>query len=350
MRARAPWLCFPFLVVALLAPSPAAAASPLDIPAAVPAKFRALVRARLHSPKPRKSSWEPRFQLQTRRGYDLEVIGVDDIVGILVTRHQGTKPSSRRRSRRGTAVTAYVARGTVTSRRIEASFGKFGEVAVRFRPSPRPRKSTPRRRCKGRERFANRSGVFVGSVRFTGEHRYLAVRAHRVKGGIRTPLGRRCAPSRPRVPSRRYSRPVGGGADPFFQASFLQAGWREALASRGAPYPPDRQEDPRPGGHGREHGVDGQGALRLFDLVVSCLPAKRRVDGSHAEAATSLCWHRLVCCRRRRDDNLDRPPLGRFSRRTAPAARRPAVPGRAGIRLLIPDGDPHHRPFARDPG
>ncbi len=232
MRARAPWLCFPFLVVALLAPSPAAAASPLDIPAAVPAKFRALVRARLHSPKPRKSSWEPRFQLQTRRGYDLEVIGVDDIVGILVTRHQGTKPSSRRRSRRGTAVTAYVARGTVTSRRIEASFGKFGEVAVRFRPSPRPRKSTPRRRCKGRERFANRSGVFVGSVRFTGEHRYLAVRAHRVKGGIRTPLGRRCAPSRPRVPSRRYSRPVGGGADPFFQASFLQAGWREALASR----------------------------------------------------------------------------------------------------------------------
>ena len=36
---------------------------------------------------------------------------------------------------RSRAMTAYVARGTVTPRRLEASFGSFGKVAMRFRPS-----------------------------------------------------------------------------------------------------------------------------------------------------------------------------------------------------------------------
>lgn len=229
MKRRAPWLCLPFLAAALLAPPPAAATGPLDIPAAVPAKFRALVRARVNSPKPRRS-WEPRFELEGRRGYDLEVIGVDDVVGILVTRHRSDKSSPKRRSGRGIAVTAYVARGTVTSRRIEASFGKFGRVAVRFRPSSRVRKATPSRRCRGRGRFTSRPGVFVGSVRFTGEHHYLAVRAHRAKGGIRTPRPR-CASSEFRAAPRQYGRPVRGGPD-FSQLSILQAGWREALSAR----------------------------------------------------------------------------------------------------------------------
>lgn len=228
MSGRARWLCAPVLAAALLAPPPAAVASPLDIPAAVPKKFRALVRARLHAPKPRRS-WESRFVLQTGQGYDLTVVGVDDIVGILVTRHRNARRAHGRRPRRGNAVTAYVTRGTVTSKRIKASFGRFGRVSVRFRPARRKGKQAVRR-CRGVRRLRNRSGVFVGRVRFTGEHRYVVVRAHRAKGRIRERGRRRCA-SRSRPPTRMHARPVRNVPGLFSQVSILQAGWREALTS-----------------------------------------------------------------------------------------------------------------------
>lgn len=230
MSVRARWLSVPFLATVLLATPPAAPASPLDIPAAVPKKFRALVRARVHTAKPRRS-WESRFKLQTRQGYDLSVVAVDDIVGVIVTRHRGSGPSRKRFRRFGRAASMYVARGTVTTRRIEASFGQFGRIAVRFRPSGRVVKSSRHRRCKGAHRFTTRPGVFAGRIRFTGEQGYVAVRAHRAKGRIRSPLRLRCASSRGvrRSPVKRYARPVGGGPGVSFGA--LEAGWREALAS-----------------------------------------------------------------------------------------------------------------------
>ncbi len=229
MNGRSRWLCVPFLATALLAAPPASLASPLDIPAAVPKKFRALVRARVDAPKPRRS-WESRFQIQTRQGYDLSVVAIDDIVGVIVRKHRGPGSGRKRFRRQGMAVSMYVARGTVTTRRIEASFAGLGRIAVRFRPSGRIVKSPRRRRCRGAHRFTSRLGVFVGRVRFTGEGRYVAVRAHRVKGRIRSPLRLHCASRGPRRASaKRYARPVGSG--PGFSFNVLQAGQREALAA-----------------------------------------------------------------------------------------------------------------------
>ncbi len=228
MSVRSRWLCVPVLAAAFLMSPPMCLAGPLDIPAAVPAKFRALVRARVHEAPSRPRSWESRFELETRQGFDLSVIGVDDIVGIVVTRHRSSG-SDRGRSRgRASAVSAYVARGTVTRRRVEASFGKLGRIAVRFRPSNRVAKPVPRRRCRGRRRFESRPGVFVGRIRFTGERSYVAVRAHRAKGRIRSSRRRRCARGRIRAPGQRYARPAGGA--PSFPFNVLQAGWREPLA------------------------------------------------------------------------------------------------------------------------
>lgn len=225
VRNRWPWALF--LIAALLVTPSACLAGPLDIPAAVPAKFRALVRARVHTSRPHRS-WESRFKIETRQGYDLSVVAVDDVVGVIVERRRGAASDRQRPRRRAAAVTAYVARGTVTSRRIEASFGRFGRIAVRFRPSRRVVKSAPRR-CRGRAGFTSRPGVFVGRVRFTGERRYVAVRAHRAKGRIRSQLPRRCISAPFRQRSARYSRSVGSA--PNFFVSVLQAGWREALAS-----------------------------------------------------------------------------------------------------------------------
>lgn len=230
MNARARWLCLPFLATALLAAPSASLASPLDIPAAVPKKFRALVRARVDTPTPRRS-WESRFKIQTRQGYDLSVVAIDDVVGVIVRKHRRPGSDPRKRFRRqGAAVSMYVARGTVTTRRIKASFGEFGRIAVRFRPSGRVVKSPRRRHCRGAHRFTSRPGVFVGKVRFTGEKRYVAVRAHRVKGRIRSPLRLRCSSrGQRRASAKRYARPVGNGPD--FSFNVLQAGQREALAA-----------------------------------------------------------------------------------------------------------------------
>jgi hypothetical protein len=87
--------------------------------------------------------------------------------------------------------TGYVTRGTVTPTRIEGSFGRFGSVSLRFVPSGRTVKGS-RHRCPRHARYTTRYGRFVGNVRFTGEHGYVAVRAHRAKGRVRTPRHLQC--------------------------------------------------------------------------------------------------------------------------------------------------------------
>ena len=63
-------------------------------------------------------------------------------------------------------MTAYVAHGTATTHRIKASFGDFGAISVRFRPSGRVIKSRKGRGCRGPDRYTSRPGVFaVGDVR-----------------------------------------------------------------------------------------------------------------------------------------------------------------------------------------
>jgi hypothetical protein len=215
----------------LAAAAPAHAAAPIGLPAAaVPAKLRDLVRARAHMKiaKPHRRSWETRFKIETKDGYRLVVVGARGVVAIVVTRGSGSR-TTRRGSSRGFALTGYAAKGTVTSRRVKASFGRFGRIAVRFRPSGRVVKSPRRRRCKGPHRYTIRHGVFVGKIRFAGENHYVQVRAHRAKGRIRRPLRLRC--SRSRRPLRASARQRRAGGSPAFSYGTLQAGWREALTS-----------------------------------------------------------------------------------------------------------------------
>jgi hypothetical protein len=212
-------------LAAVLIPS-TCAASPLDIPAVVPPKFRPLVRAGLrsdkHTPRPEAES---RFALKTRQGYEVTVIAVRDIVVLEVAKPRSDASASLRKGR---ALTAYVAHGTVTPGRIEAAFGRLGKVAVRFHPSGRVVRSRPPRHCKG-ARFTRRFGVFTGTVRFTGEAGYVAVRAHRAKGSTRSPLQLNCAPRNFHADAGRSSRQVGRG--PEFTPTILAASWRRVVSS-----------------------------------------------------------------------------------------------------------------------
>jgi hypothetical protein len=89
-------------------------------------------------------------------------------------------------------IARYTALGKVTRNGIEADFGSFGRVSLRFRSKSRFRQHflpgrflpTPlRNRCKGRAPVGER-GVFVGNVRFSAEHEFTTVRAHRIKGSV----------------------------------------------------------------------------------------------------------------------------------------------------------------------
>lgn len=181
------------LVIActMAAGAPPAAAAPLHLPTAMlPAKLRVLARVKLRSNE-HGPSLQSRFHLKTSNGYEVTVVGVKNVVALEVKR-----PSKRPRtvsfpSQFGQAVTAYVTRGTVSSRRIDADYPGFGEVQVRFRPSGRVAHHKPQR-CGKHAHLVRRYGVFVGRIHFTGEAGYVKVRAHRAKGTVLTPLRLHC--------------------------------------------------------------------------------------------------------------------------------------------------------------
>lgn len=231
MRRRAFWCV---AAIGLLAAPAPASASWLGVPAAVPPKLRPLVHAELRSGSSRRHSWESRVYLQPQHGYELALVGRGNVVALeaMRTRRSGKRgggPVSR-----GRAITAYVTRGTVTSRKIEASFGDLGSVALRFRPARHAGHRHAGRHCRKRHRFA-RHGVFVGHLRFTGEDRYVAIRAHRAKGWNRQSSQIRCHHHHrrgPRIARRRaVERPAGGSPGPSYAA--LTAEWRHVVTSTG---------------------------------------------------------------------------------------------------------------------
>ncbi|HET8813837.1 MAG TPA: hypothetical protein VFM51_02645 [Solirubrobacterales bacterium] len=91
-----------------------------------------------------------------------------------------------RKSRGRRIATAYLARGVARPERLQATFGNFGKVSMRFRES----RGRPRSICRFGQVLVKRRGVFVGNLRFRGEGGYVSVRLHRAKGGIVTPGGR----------------------------------------------------------------------------------------------------------------------------------------------------------------
>jgi hypothetical protein len=90
-------------------------------------------------------------------------------------------------------MTAYLARGVARPERLQATFGKFGKVSMRFRPA---RHHLITRTCFFGRYLVKRHGLFLGSLRFRGEGGYVSVRLHRAKGTILR-IGKRCRVRRP---------------------------------------------------------------------------------------------------------------------------------------------------------
>lgn len=182
-------------VVALgLLPAPGAAAErePLSLPASAH-RFLSEVGPPVSPAREFRSG----FTVEASRGYEVKVATFGDAVVLAV---------SRGRSKRQFSETAYLARGVATPERLQATFGKFGKVSMRFRESRNRTWRGKRRRCRGAGRFVRRRGVFVGKLLFRGEDGYVAVDARRARGSVVTVAAKCRRPrQRPRTPFAQAS-------------------------------------------------------------------------------------------------------------------------------------------------
>jgi hypothetical protein len=130
-------------------------------------------------------------------GYDVEVMTTGTGVFLLVDKGRFGKRL---------VATAYLARGVASPERLQATFGRFGKVSMRFRESRNKTWVGKRRNCRGAQRFVKRRGVFVGSLRFKGEGGYISLNVKRAKGSVVT-VARKCLRQkrRPRPPFAQQS-------------------------------------------------------------------------------------------------------------------------------------------------
>jgi hypothetical protein len=121
------------------------------------------------------------FTLRASNGYRITVAGDPG----------GNGPDQVRLIASGPSGSAeYSVEGSVTTASIQASFGRLGRIAVRFRPSGAIRHvGVPRSCMKERPRVVtSKLGSFSGVIEFRGERDYTRVSAHRAWGGIGDPL------------------------------------------------------------------------------------------------------------------------------------------------------------------
>ncbi|MGD9734850.1 MAG: hypothetical protein AB7V58_04470 [Solirubrobacterales bacterium] len=134
-----------------------------------------------------------------RGRYDVSVGNLGQTVFLSV--ETGAMSSQRR-----VAATSYVVHGTATESRLEADFGKLGEISMRFHPSRNRTWVKPNRDCRGLGQFLVRRGTWQGRLRFRGEDDYLGLDLHRVRGTVET-----IAPQCRRQGSKRHSGKRHGG-------------------------------------------------------------------------------------------------------------------------------------------
>jgi len=125
------------------------------------------------------------FSLKATEGYSVFVRGFDRRVSVTVEDHKGSAIY------RGSAI--YSVRGRASTRGIRASLGSFGRIAVTFNPTGQEHRSAPPKRCKGGDEVT-REGIFVGTIRFTGEDGYTRLNAHRATGRTMLSPPWRCEP------------------------------------------------------------------------------------------------------------------------------------------------------------
>jgi hypothetical protein len=173
------------------------------------------------------ASYGPYDAIHLQRGrYHVSVGNLGQ--SIVLTVETGTTVSLRH-----IAATSYVAHGTATESRLEASFGSLGELSMRFHPSANRSWVRPDRNCKGLGFFLLRRGTWQGTLRFRGEGGYLSLDLNRVKGTVETVS-----------PQCRADGSAGSGRRPLVAPSqeaalgpevpVLQARWRDGV--RGAEF------------------------------------------------------------------------------------------------------------------
>jgi hypothetical protein len=205
-------------LVLILVPASASANAPglsFDPLGQVPPILRAKVPGHIEE-RSSRAPFLPLLVMQAGHGYRLGVIGIGSTV-LLEVVHGHSR-----------AITAYVARGTVTPGRLEASFGDLGRISMRFRPAGDDIPANPHRRCRKGDRIVRRGGVYVGSLRFRGEGGYISVHAHRAKGRISSvaPWCRRARLDRRSQRAARASH-RGDGID----VAAVGASWRHGVSS-----------------------------------------------------------------------------------------------------------------------
>ncbi|HEX6603086.1 MAG TPA: hypothetical protein VF030_10635 [Solirubrobacterales bacterium] len=94
---------------------------------------------------------------------------------------------------KGSLSATYTALGRVSRKGIEADFGDFGRVSLRFKSKSRftprgplaglPLPDSLRQECRGKKAVGER-GMFEGSVSFEGERGYTKIDARRLKGKV----------------------------------------------------------------------------------------------------------------------------------------------------------------------
>jgi hypothetical protein len=171
-----------------------------------------LLRERV-PPKDGGFDFEPNFELKTASGYVVRVAAIGNSVAVIAGRGRHD-------------LSVYLARGVATSQRLQASYGSFGTLDMRFHPSAAvPSRQVPRD-CHGRLDHPKLPGVWVGKLRFRSEGHRVAVDIHRALGSIRrrrpvcTPLHR-----------HRQATSSSGPFSSFSLRDAVGAGWHRGLES-----------------------------------------------------------------------------------------------------------------------
>lgn len=136
---------------------------------------------------------------------------------------------------KGGQVASYTTKGKVSRHQVEADFGRFGRVKLRFhgkrRPFPAPphKRSKPRRVrtvCRGR-RPQREVGHFHGAIEFDGQHGYTRLAVGKLHGEVRRSYRQVCHQVRVRNPRHHDHRAAvasSASADPFgFNLTLLSA-------------------------------------------------------------------------------------------------------------------------------
>lgn len=186
-----------------------AAAAPALLPQIVPPRLLSEVG----KPVPPRPLFNSGFTASASGGYKVKVFTFGSAVILEVVR----------RDRRHFSAAVYLARGVAAPQRLQATFGDFGKVSMRFRPAKNGSQSL----CRFGERLSRRHGTYVGELDFKGEGGYVAIDLHRAKGSIVTPAGR-CPHSRHHLTRAEAERAIEALLEPI---SGLEASARDGVAT-----------------------------------------------------------------------------------------------------------------------